>query len=171
ADVHAGVVPEKCSFPARILRREPLRQHHVNASDIKAAAGEKERETDVEQRQGAGRDACAAEHLQRHAANEQVPVRKEAATQVTAEEVQAVVEGPEHTHQRGGLFHSEIQMLRRVEDQRRVEDCEAERSENLNEEQRSRSLRSLSKTACEKLHPALFCRSTRSNVKRRIFSI
>ncbi len=33
-------------------------------------------------------------------------------------------------------------MLRRVEDQRRVEDGEAERREDLNEEQRGRSLRS-----------------------------
>src|SRR5205814_7849100 len=77
-----------------------------------------------------------------HAPDEQVAVRKETATQVTAEEVQAVVECAEHTHQRGGLFHAEMQMLRRVEDQGRVEDGEAERREDLNEEQRSRSLRS-----------------------------
>src|SRR5205814_9439917 len=36
-----------------------------------------------------------------------------------------------------------MQMLRRVEDQGRVEDGEAERREDLNEEQRSRSLRDL----------------------------
>ena len=142
ADVHAGVVPEEGSFAARVLRGEALREHHVDAGDVEAAAGEEEREADVEQRERAGRDACAAEHLQRHAADEQVAVRKEAAAQVTAEEVQAVVEGAEHTHQRGGLFHAEMQMLRRVEDQGRVEDGEAERREDLNEEQRSRSLRS-----------------------------
>jgi hypothetical protein len=56
--------------------------------------------------------------------------------------VQPVVEGAEHTHQRGRLFHAEMQMLRRVEDQRRVENGEAERREDLNEEQRGRSLRS-----------------------------
>ena len=142
ADVHAGVVPEECSFAARVLRGEALREHHVDASDVEAAAGEEKREADVEQRERAGRDACAAEHLQRHAPDEQVAVRKEAAAQVTAEEVQAVVEGAEHTHQRGGLFHAEMQMLRRVEDQGRVEDGKAERREDLNEEQRGRSLRS-----------------------------
>ena len=136
ADVHAGVVPEECSFAARVLRGEALREHHVDASDVEAAAGEEERETDVEQRERAGRDACAAEHLQRHAPDKQVAVRKETAAQVTAEEVQAVVEGAEHAHQRGGLFHAEMQMLRRVEDQRRVENGEAERREDLNEEQR-----------------------------------
>ena len=142
ADVHASVVPEECSFAARVLRREALREHHVDASDVEAAAGEEESEADVEQRERAGRDACAAKHLQRHAADEQVAVRKEAAAQVTAKEVQAVVEGAEHTHQGGGLFHAEMQMLRRVEDQGRIEDGEAERCEDLNEEQRDRSLRS-----------------------------
>ena len=104
ADVHAGVVPEECSFAARILRGEALREHHVDAGDVEAAAGEEESEADVEQRERAGRDAGAAEHLQRHAADKQVAVRKEAAAQVTAEEVQAVVERAEHTHQRGGLL-------------------------------------------------------------------
>ena len=161
ADVHAGVVPEECSLASRVLRGEALREHHVDASDVEAAAGEEECEADVEQCERAGRDACAAEHLQRHAADEQVAVREETAAQVTAEEVQAVVECAEHTHQRGGRFHAKMQMLRRVEDQRRVEDGEAERREDLNEEQRGRSLRSFSKTACEKLHPALLCCSTR----------
>ncbi len=168
ADVHAGVIPEKCSFAARILRREPLRQHHVDAGDIEAAAGEEEREADVEQGKCAGRDACAAEHLQRHAANKQVAVREEAAAQVTAEEVQAVVERAEDTHQRGGLFHAEMQMLRRVEDERRVEDGEAERREDLDEEERGRSLRGLGEAACEKFHPALLCRATPGNVKPRL---
>ena len=104
ADVHAGVIPEKCSFAARILRREPLREHHIDAGDVEAAAGEEEREADVEQGKCAGRDACAAEHLQRHASDKQVAVREEAAAQVTAEEVQAVVERAEDTHQGGGLL-------------------------------------------------------------------
>jgi hypothetical protein len=56
--------------------------------------------------------------------------------------VQAVVERAEHAHQCGRLFHAELQMLRRVEDQRRVEDGEAERREDLYEEQRGCSLRS-----------------------------
>ena len=134
ADVHARVVPKEGSFAARILRGETLREHHVDAGDIEAAAGEEEREADVEQRERAGRDACAAEHLQRHAPNEQVAVGEEAAAQVTAEEMQAVVESAKHTHQRGGRFHAELQMLRRVEDQGRVEDSEAERRKDLNEE-------------------------------------
>src|SRR6476660_934215 len=48
ADVHAGVVPEESSFAARILRSEALRQHHVDAGDVEAAAGEEESEADVE---------------------------------------------------------------------------------------------------------------------------
>ena len=142
ADIHAGVVPEESSFAARILRGEALREHHVDAGDVEAAAGEEEGETDVEHRERAGRDACAADHLHRHAPDKQFAVRKETAAQVTAEEVQAVVECAEHAHQRGGLFYSEMQMLRRVENQRRVEDGETERREDLNEEQRGRSLRS-----------------------------
>ena len=74
--------------------------------------------------------------------------------------MQAVVEGAEHTHQRRGLLHSEMQMLRRVKNQRRVEDGEAERREDLDEEQRGRSLRSVGETAFEKVHPAHLCRST-----------
>src|SRR5207245_4196322 len=105
----------------------------------------------------AGGDAGAPDHLQRHAPYKQVAVRKEAAAQVTAEEVQAVVEGAKHAHQRGGRFHAEMEMLRRVEDQRRVEDGEAQRREDLNEEQRSRSLRSPGEAAFEKVHPALLC--------------
>src|SRR5205823_9250826 len=88
-------------------------------------------------------------------------IRKEAAAQVTAKEVQAIGEGAEHTHHRGGLFYTEMQMLRRVEDQRRVEDGKTERREDLNEEQRSRSLRSLGKAVFEKFHPALPCLSMR----------
>src|SRR5947199_9997250 len=84
-----------------------------------------------------------------------MPVRQEAAAQVTAEEVQAVVESAEHAHQRSGHFHRELQMLRRVEDQRRVKDGEAERREDLNEEQRGRSLRSRGENAFERLHRAL----------------
>src|SRR5205814_2576428 len=75
--------------------------------------------------------------------------RKETAAQVAAEEVQAVVECAEYAHQRGGRFHAELQVLRRVEDQGRVEDGEAERREDLNEEQRSRSLRSRGEKALE----------------------
>src|SRR5438477_4058329 len=82
--------------------------------------------------------------------DKQFAVRKETAAQVTAEEVQAVVESAEHTHQRGGRFHAEMQMLRRVEDQRRVQDGEAERREDLNEEQRSRSLRRRGEKAFER---------------------
>src|SRR4029077_18306137 len=110
------------------------REHHVDASDVEAAAGKEEREADVEKRERAGGDAGAAEHLQPHAPDKQVPIRKEAAAEVTAEKVQAVVECAEHAHQRGGRFHAEMQVFRRVEDQGRVEDGEAECREDLNEE-------------------------------------
>ena len=168
ADIHAGVVPEESSFAARVLRGEALREHHVDAGDVEAAAGKEKREADVEQRERAGRDARATEHLQRHASDKQLAVRKETAAQVTAEEVQAVVECAEHAHQRRGLFHTEMQMLRRVEDQRRVEDGEAERREDLNEEQRGRSLRSRGEKAFERVHPALLCRRPPGNVKPRL---
>ena len=47
-DIHAGVVPEEGSFAARIFRGKALRQHHVDAGDVQAAAGEEEGEADVE---------------------------------------------------------------------------------------------------------------------------
>jgi hypothetical protein len=81
--------------------------------------------------------------------------------------VQTVVEGAEHTHQRGGLFHAELQVLGRVEDQGRVEDGEAERREDLNEEQRGRPLRSRGEKALERVSPALLCRSTRRVMSSR----
>ena len=165
ADVHAGVVPEEGSFAARVLRGEALRQHHVDAGDVEAAAGEEEGEADVEHRERAGRDARATDDLQRHAPDEEIPVREEAAAQVAAEEVQAVVEGAKHAHQRRGLFHRELQMLRRVEDQRRVEDGEAERREDLNEEQRGRSLRSRGEKAFERCHRALLSLAAPGDVK------
>ena len=142
ADIHAGVVPEEGSLAARVLRSKALREHHVDAGDVEAAAGEEEGEADVEQCERAGGDTRTAEDLQRHAPDKEVAVRKETAAQVTPEEVQTVVECAEHAHQRGGRFHAELQMLRRVEDQGRVEDGEAERRKDLNEEQRGRSLRS-----------------------------
>src|SRR5256885_9481473 len=52
----------------------------------------------------------SADHLQCHPPDEEVPVREEAASQVAAEEVQAVVEGAEHAHQCSGHFHRELQM-------------------------------------------------------------
>src|SRR6202011_853272 len=96
SDIHAGVVPEESAFAARVLRGETLRQHHVDAGDVQAAAGEEEGEADVEQRGGASGNASATDHLQRHAPDEEIPVREEAAAEVTAEEVQAVVESAEH---------------------------------------------------------------------------
>src|SRR5437899_9974961 len=94
-------------------------------------------------------------------------MRKESAAQVAAEEVQAVVERAEYTHERRSRFHAEMEVLRRVEDQGRIEDGEAERRENLNEKQRSRSLRDLGEKALERFHPALLCRSTRRVMSRR----
>src|SRR4051812_16732965 len=92
-DIHAGVIPEKCAFATRILRGEPLRQHHVDAGDIETTAGEEKGETDVEQYEGTGGDAGAPEPLECHASNKQIAVRQETAAQITAEQVQAVVEG------------------------------------------------------------------------------
>ena len=74
ADIHTGVVPEEGSFAARVLRGEAMGQHHVDAGDVEAAAGEEEGEADIEQREGAPRDAGAAGDLQRHAPDEQITV-------------------------------------------------------------------------------------------------
>jgi hypothetical protein len=90
--------------------------------------------------------------LQRHASDEEIPVREETAAQITAEKVQAVVERAKHAHQRSGHFHRELQMLRRVEDQRRVKDGEAERRKNLNEKQNRCSLRSRREALFEEFH-------------------
>src|SRR5438094_4182919 len=87
-----------------------------------------------------------------------------------------------------------MQMLRRVEDQGRIENSEAERREDLNEEQRGRSLRSRGEKAFERfdeadthhlrslpreldrlcrlilvgsIHHALLCRSTRRVMSSR----
>src|SRR4029077_7057803 len=40
SDIHAGVIPEERTFAARIFWSETLRQHHVDARDVQAAAGE-----------------------------------------------------------------------------------------------------------------------------------
>src|SRR5205085_8566722 len=104
------------------------------------AAGEKKREADVEQSQGAGRDARASDHLQRHSADEQVAIGKKAAAEITAEQVQSVIERAEHAHQRRRQFGVQLQMFRRIENQRRIENSEPERGKDLNEKQRGRSL-------------------------------
>src|SRR5436309_6075830 len=56
-------------------------------------------------------------------------------------------------------------MLRRVEDQCRVKNGEAERREDLNEEQRGRSLRSRGEEAFKRLHRALISAATPTDVK------
>src|SRR5262249_6055008 len=48
ADVHAGVIPEESSFAARVLRREALGEHHVDAGDVQTAAGQEEGKANVE---------------------------------------------------------------------------------------------------------------------------
>src|SRR5438128_296108 len=151
ADVHARVIPEERSFPARILRGEALRQHHVDASHVEAAASEEKCEADVEQSERAAGNASATDDLERHASYEEVAIRKKAPAEIATEEVQAVIESAEHAHQRGRFLHPEMQMLRRVEDQRRVEDGEPERGKYLNEEQRGRSLRSRGEKALGRL--------------------
>jgi hypothetical protein len=163
-DIHAGIVPKEGPFPARIIRGEPLGQHHIDAGHVEPAAREKESEPDVEERERAGRDASAADDLERHAADKKVPVRKEPPAQVTAEEVQPVVERAEHAHQRRGHFHRQLQMLRRVEDERRIKDGEPKRRKNLNEEQNRGSLRRVGEPVFDCLHRARIWAATLNNV-------
>ena len=153
ADVHAGVVPEKRALAPRIVRGEALGEHHVDARHVEPAAGEKQGEPDVEERRCAARDAAQPNDLQRHAADEKVAVGKKAPAEVAAEEVQPVVERAEDAHERRRLLRAELQVLRRVEHQRRVEHRETERRENLDKEQRGRSFRSRGEPALEKIHP------------------
>src|SRR5439155_24504896 len=63
ADIHSGVVPEEGSFAAGVFRGEALREHHVDASDVEATAGEEESEADVEKCERAGGDTRAADYL------------------------------------------------------------------------------------------------------------
>ena len=56
-------------------------------------------------------------------------------------------------------------MLRRVEDQRRVNNGEAECREDLNEEQRVRSLRDRGEKAFQRFHRALISPATPGDVK------
>src|SRR6202040_3032630 len=72
ADIHTGVIPEEGSLAARAFRGKALRQHHFDAGDVEATAGEEEGEADVEQRERAGGDAGAADDLERHSPDKQV---------------------------------------------------------------------------------------------------
>ncbi len=125
----------------------------------------KEREPDIEHRRRPGRDARATDHLRHHAADKEIPVRKETPAQVAAEEMQPVVERAKHAHQRCRLFCREMQMLRRVEDQRRVKNGEAERRKDLNEEEHGRSLRSRGEKAFDRRHRALLSLAAPGDVK------
>jgi hypothetical protein len=135
-DVHAGVVPEEGALATQVGRREALRQHHVDAGDVEAAAREEQREAKVHRIDGADRHRAATQYLQHHAAHEEVAIAEEAAAEVAAEQVQAVIEGAEYAHDRGRFLRREMQVTGRVQDQCRVEDREAERGEDLDEEQR-----------------------------------
>ena len=119
---------------------------------VTGAGSEEKSKTNVEQRQRAGRDAGATDDLERHAPDEQIPVRKEAAAQVTAEEMQAVIESAKHAHQRRGRFHRELEMLRRVENQRRVKDGEPQRRKDLDKKQHRGSLGSRGESMSKEFH-------------------
>src|SRR5256714_2292004 len=95
SDVHAGVIPEKSSFTSRVVRSEPLGQHHIYAGNIEPAPGQKKSEADIKERECAGGDAATADYLQCHAADEEIAIRKETAAEITTEEVQAVIESAE----------------------------------------------------------------------------
>ena len=78
----------------------------------------------------------AADHLQHHAEHEQIAVAEESAAEVTAEHVQAIVEGAEYAHHGVGAAFVEAQPLGGVQHQRGVKHGEAQRGEDLDEEQR-----------------------------------
>ncbi len=112
--VHARVVPQESRFAAVVLRFETLGQHHVQAGDVQAAAGQKQRQSPIEQSGRAAGGQRGAKYLQHHAADEQVAIAQETAAEVTAEQMQTVVERTEHAHQDGGVSCRKIQVSRRI---------------------------------------------------------
>ena len=100
----------------------------------------------------------APDHLEHHAADKEIPVREKPPAEIAAEQVQAVIESAKHAHQGRGHFHRQLEMLRRVKDERRIKNREAERREDLNEEERGRPLRSFREETFFRIHRALSCR-------------
>ncbi len=155
ADVHARVVPQERAFAARVVRRETLREHHVDAGHVQPAAGQEKGQPPVQKRAAARGDQAAAQHLQRHAADEQVAVAEEASAQIAPEQVQPIVEGAEQAHQRQRQVVAEMQVLGRVEHQRGLQHGIAERRERLDEEQGGRAFRDLVQLGFEGRHGGL----------------
>ena len=98
------------------------------------ASGKEKGEADIEQRERADRDAGAADDLKRHAPDKEIPIRKKTPTEIPTKEMQPVIERPEHPHQRRRLLHPQLQMLRRVKNQRRIKNRKPQRREDLDKE-------------------------------------
>jgi hypothetical protein len=141
AHIHSGVVPEESAFAPDVGGREALGEHHVDAGHVQAAAGQEQRQPPVQQLDRSGGDAAAPDHLQRHATDEQVPVAQEAAPEVAAEQVQAVVECAEHAHDGRRLARRKVEVTRRVQHQRGLQHRVAQRGEGLDEKERRGALR------------------------------
>ncbi|VXA89190.1 hypothetical protein AERO8C_80108 [Aeromonas veronii] len=121
AQIHPGVVPQEGTLAAVIIRGEALGQHHVEAGDVEAAAGEEHGESPVEAGDPHLGDEVAADHLQHHPHHEQVAVAEVAPAEIAAKQVQAIVEGPEDPHHGVGLGFTEAEPLGGVEHQGGVE--------------------------------------------------
>ena len=118
-----------------IVRGEALGQHHVEAGDVEAAAGEEHGEPPVEAGDAHLGDEVAADHLQDHPHHEQVAVAEVTPAEVAAKQVQAVVEGSEDPHHGVGLGFAKAEPLGGVEHQGGVEHGKTQGGEGLDKEQ------------------------------------
>ena len=76
--------------------------------------------------------------------------RQEAPAEVPAEQVQAVVERSEHTHEGCRLFRGKPEVLRGVQDQRRIEQRKDDRGKDLHEKQHAGALRYVRELALDR---------------------
>src|SRR3546814_1988595 len=86
----------------------------------------------------AGRNQSAAEHLQHHAADEQIAIAEKASAEITAEQMQSVVERTEHAHHGGRVLDRKFEVLGRVQHQRRIQNRESQLRKDLDDRKSTR---------------------------------
>src|SRR3546814_8219383 len=83
-------------------------------------------------------DVCSSDL---HAADEQIAIAEKASAEITAEQMQSVVERTEHAHHGGRVLDRKFEVLGRVQHQRRIQNRESQRRKDLDEEQRAGACR------------------------------
>ena len=89
-------------------------------------------------------------------------MREKPPAEVTTKEMQSVVERPKHPHQRRRFLHTQVEMVLRVKNQRRIKNRKPQRRKDLDKEQHRRSFRSFGETVFERLHWRPFRSLTRT---------